>query len=101
VPYSQFRLLFTTDKISVQLEGYDMTFLTVQQNDTVLNVVFNYCTEFGVKCKSDIEAYFDGEAVALTEKVLNLKARMKQNDILCLYQFKEPKVPTLPSAPSS
>ena len=53
----------------------------------MLTVVSKYCKQFSVKCKSDfddIEAYFDGEAVALTEKVINLKGRMKETDILCL-----------------
>ena len=57
----------------------------------MLTVVSKYCKQFSIKCKSDfddIEAYFDGEAVALTEKVINLKGRMKETDILCLYQFK-------------
>ena len=64
----------------------------------MIHVILQYCNTDDF---TDIHAYFHEKDVALNERVKILKVRMKSTDILHLYRYKKPRLPSLSSAASS
>ena len=57
--------------------------LTVDQNDTVLEMVKNCCSRHKITYQDGTtEAQFDGEPVLMDETMLHLKCKMKDTDVL-------------------
>jgi len=92
-----------TNKVWVQMQGYDKAFLTAVRTDFVRGIVSTYCEQFKIKLDYDekLTVKVNHGVITLEMKVVALKSFIKDTDVLRLYLIEKAKIPTLPSKASS